>query len=237
MPGSTSTGSPPGLQDADERGEEVRHAVAQLLHVGVLVGRALVAVDREALVHALPVQVEPLAERLHHQLLEVAAEEQQTVLVGQHHQVLGALPARRVVPHQRQERRGVRAHVLRRASPRRRPPPRPGERRRRSPAAPRARGPPRSSRSSAHRPNPTWGSARASPALRGRAPSLRRSRRPPAWRSRARRPGTPRPPCSIAVARLGRAAALRGHARRASPEAARRARRAPARSRPGRCCR
>ena len=39
----------------DEGDEEVGHAVAQLLHVGVLVGRALVAVDGDALVHDLAV--------------------------------------------------------------------------------------------------------------------------------------------------------------------------------------
>ena len=38
------------LADLDEGGEEVVHAVAELLDVGVLVGGALVAVDGDALV-------------------------------------------------------------------------------------------------------------------------------------------------------------------------------------------
>ena len=44
---------PAVFEHPDEDGEEVVHAVAQLLHVGVLVGRALVAVDGDALVDAL----------------------------------------------------------------------------------------------------------------------------------------------------------------------------------------
>ena len=42
------------LHDIDEGDEEVLHALPQLLDVGVLVGRALVPVDRNALVPALP---------------------------------------------------------------------------------------------------------------------------------------------------------------------------------------
>ncbi len=83
------------------------HAVAQLLHVGVLVGGTLVAVDRDALVHHLAVEVTFLAERLHDQLLEVAREEEQAVLVREHHHVLGALAAAGVVPHQCKQRRRV----------------------------------------------------------------------------------------------------------------------------------
>jgi hypothetical protein len=41
----------------------------------VLVGGALVAVDGEALVHHATLQVEFLAERFHHELLEVTREE------------------------------------------------------------------------------------------------------------------------------------------------------------------
>ena len=41
----------------DEGGEEIRHAIAQLLHVGVLVGRALVAVNRDALVDDFAVEI------------------------------------------------------------------------------------------------------------------------------------------------------------------------------------
>jgi hypothetical protein len=76
------------LEDLDEGDEEVVHAVAELLHVGVLVGRALVAVDRDALVHDVALEVVLLAERLHDELLEVAREELEAVLVGQHDHVL-----------------------------------------------------------------------------------------------------------------------------------------------------
>ena len=51
----------PALQDAYEDGEEVRHPFAELLHVRMLIGRALVAVNRQPLLDALPLQVELLA--------------------------------------------------------------------------------------------------------------------------------------------------------------------------------
>ena len=76
------------LQHPDEHDEEVRHPLAELLDVGVLVRRALVAVDRQPLLDAVALEVELLAERLHHQLLQVAAEKQQPVLVRQHDHVL-----------------------------------------------------------------------------------------------------------------------------------------------------
>ena len=57
----------------------------------MLVGGSLVAVDSQALVHGLPLAVAILAEGLHHQLLEVAAEHLQTIAVGEHHQVAAAL--------------------------------------------------------------------------------------------------------------------------------------------------
>ena len=92
------------LQHVDEGDEEVLHALPQLLHVGVLVGRALVAVDGDALVDDAPLQVELLAEGLHHELLEVAREEQQAVLVGQDDHVLRAAAVGREIPHEGEER-------------------------------------------------------------------------------------------------------------------------------------
>ena len=56
----------------------------------MLIGRALVAVNRDALVDDISVQVEFLAERFHDQLLEVAAEEEQPILVGEDDHVLFA---------------------------------------------------------------------------------------------------------------------------------------------------
>ena len=72
-PGSTSSGAPPSARAPDEGHEEVVHAVAELLHVGVLVGGALVAVDGEPLVDPVAVAGRALAERLHDELLQVAA--------------------------------------------------------------------------------------------------------------------------------------------------------------------
>ncbi len=80
------------FEHADERDEEVVHAVAKLLDVGVLVGGSLVAVNADPLVDPLPVEVEPLAERFHDELLQIAAEEQQPILVGQDDHVLLPLP-------------------------------------------------------------------------------------------------------------------------------------------------
>ena len=57
--------------DLDEGREKVVHAVAQLLDIGVLVGGAFVAIDRDALVHGLAIEIEFLAERLHDELLKV----------------------------------------------------------------------------------------------------------------------------------------------------------------------
>ena len=91
------------FQDADERREEVVDAVAELLHVGMLISRALVAEDVDPLIDALAVQVEPLAERFHHKLLKVAAEQEQPVLIRKDDHVLHPLAAGGVIPHQREQ--------------------------------------------------------------------------------------------------------------------------------------
>jgi len=91
----------------DEGDEEVVHALTELLHVGVLVGRALVAVNGNALVDGAALEIELLAERLHDELLEVAREEEQAVLVGKHHHVLGAAAVGRPVPHGGEDGGGV----------------------------------------------------------------------------------------------------------------------------------
>jgi hypothetical protein len=66
-------------------------SLAQLLDVGMLAGRALVAVDGQPLLDAPPLQVELLAQRFHDQFLKIAAQEQQLVLIGSDHHVLAAL--------------------------------------------------------------------------------------------------------------------------------------------------
>ena len=63
------------LEHLNKHGEEVVESLSQLLHVGVLVGGALVAVHGDTLVHGLAVEIELLAQALHDKLLQIAAEE------------------------------------------------------------------------------------------------------------------------------------------------------------------
>ena len=51
-------------EHGDEGDEEVVHAFAQLLHVGVLVGRAFVAIHGDALIHDVAVEIVLLATAL-----------------------------------------------------------------------------------------------------------------------------------------------------------------------------
>ncbi len=67
-------GRPTRFQDADEDGEEVGNSLAQLLDVGMLVRGAFVAVHGQSLIDAPTLQVELLAQRLHDQLLKIAAQ-------------------------------------------------------------------------------------------------------------------------------------------------------------------
>ena len=64
------------LKYMDKRGEEVVHAVAKLLNIGILIGLSLVPIDGNSLIDSFAFQVQPLAKRFHHQLLQVAAEQQ-----------------------------------------------------------------------------------------------------------------------------------------------------------------
>ena len=73
----------------------------------MLIGRSFVAVDRDSLVHCFAVEIFFFAERLHHQLLQVTAKQQQTILVGQDHHVFLAAPVADVKPHQSQQHRRV----------------------------------------------------------------------------------------------------------------------------------
>jgi hypothetical protein len=98
-PGSTSMGLwVAGVEDADEGGEEVGQAVAQLLDVGVLVGGALVAVDGEALPDLAALAIEALAEGLHDELLQVLREQDQAVGVGEDDHRLAAVAVGQLVP-------------------------------------------------------------------------------------------------------------------------------------------
>ena len=73
----------------------------------MLVGGALVAVDGDALVDDVALEVVLLAEGLHHELLEVAGEEEEAVLVGEDDHVLGAAAVGGEVPHEGEEGGGV----------------------------------------------------------------------------------------------------------------------------------
>src|SRR5690606_10672813 len=88
---------------AHEHGEEVVEAVAQLLHVGVLVGRTLVAVDGEALPHLVALTIEALADRLDDELLKVAREQGEAIFVGEDDHVPKAMSAALLMPHPRQQ--------------------------------------------------------------------------------------------------------------------------------------
>ena len=99
------------FEHLDEVHKEVVDAIAQLLHVGVLVGGTLVAIHRQALVHHLAAPIKLLAEGLHHQLLQVAAEHLQPIPVGQHHHVSLALAAARHPPGGGQQGGGVSAGI------------------------------------------------------------------------------------------------------------------------------
>ena len=134
--------SRPVPEHAHEGHEEVRRPVAQLLDERVLVRRALVAVDGQPLVDDAAREVLLLADRLHDQLLQVAAEEEQPVLVGQDDHGLRAAPLADRVPGEREERGRVPAGLApsRGLVHRRRP--REEGRPRRSPAEPPGGGPP-----------------------------------------------------------------------------------------------
>jgi len=93
----------PVFQDLDERREEVRDPLAELLDERVLIGRSLVPVDGDPLVDRVPREVLLLPERLHDELLEVAGEEEEPVLVRKDDHVLQAAPPRLAIPRERQE--------------------------------------------------------------------------------------------------------------------------------------
>ncbi len=99
-----------GLSVYGNKGSTDQHAYVQQLREGV---PNLFAVFIRVLEDGgSALEVEPLAERLHDELLEVAAEQQQAVLVRQDDHVLPALAAGGVVPHQGHQGRRVRLQIL-----------------------------------------------------------------------------------------------------------------------------
>ena len=56
-------------------------------------------IPTQTLIDALALEVQAFAERLHDQLLQVAAEQQQAILVGKDDHVPLPLPITSVVPH------------------------------------------------------------------------------------------------------------------------------------------
>ena len=99
------------LADLDEDREEIVHAVAELLDIGMLVGGTLVAINRDALVDGVAIEIERLAERLHEELLEILREQHERVLVGQHDHVLFATTVSDVIPSKREVHGGVRLEI------------------------------------------------------------------------------------------------------------------------------
>ena len=95
----------------DEGHEEIVGPVAELLHERVLVGRALVSVHRQSLVDDPTLQVVLLAQGLHHELLQVAREQVQPVLVGKYDHGLLPHASPGAVPGEGEHCGGVRARL------------------------------------------------------------------------------------------------------------------------------
>ncbi len=78
----------------------------------MLVRGALVAVHGNALADFVALQVQPLAEGFHNELLEVFGEEHQGILIRENHHILFPLAAGGLVPGQRQFHGGVAFHAV-----------------------------------------------------------------------------------------------------------------------------
>ena len=86
-------------------------AIAKLLHVGMLVGRSFVAVNRDPLIHGITIEVFRFAQRLHDQLLEILGEENEGILVREDHHIALTFAIAFVVPGQSESHRGIVFHV------------------------------------------------------------------------------------------------------------------------------
>lgn len=73
----------------------------------MLVGGTLVAVDGDALVDDVAVEVVLLADGFHDELLEVFAEQHEAVLVGEDDHVLGTFAVAGLIPHEGEQHGGV----------------------------------------------------------------------------------------------------------------------------------
>src|SRR5205823_3943903 len=71
----------------DEGNKKIQNAVAQLLHIGMLVGRAFVAINGNALMNNFSIEILFFSQRLHHKLLQIFAEQGESILVWQDHHV------------------------------------------------------------------------------------------------------------------------------------------------------
>ena len=100
------------LADFDEGGEEIRHTIAKLLHIGVLVGGAFVAVNGDTLMHLIAIEIELLAERFHDQLLQVFRHQAQRIFVRQDDHVLFAFAIAAVEPRKCEAHRGIVFDIL-----------------------------------------------------------------------------------------------------------------------------
>ena len=94
-------------QHLDEGDKKIVNAVAELLNIGVLIGRAFVAIDGNALVNRAPVAVVLFAERLHDELLQVARNQLEPIFVGQYHQIATADSVGGFVPADRHQHRRI----------------------------------------------------------------------------------------------------------------------------------
>jgi hypothetical protein len=87
------------FQDLDKGDEEIVHAIAELLDIGMLVRGALVSIYGDTLVDDSAGKIFFFTERFHDKLLKIPREELKTVLIGKYHHVLGAIAVSSVVPH------------------------------------------------------------------------------------------------------------------------------------------
>ena len=178
MPGSTSrAGSLAVLQHLPRMKvtKEIIHPFAELLHIGMLIGRALVTVDGDPLVHHPAGQVALSCRRdLHDQLLQITGKQEQPILVRQSSTTMSLAP--RPLPavekyHTKASRAaGFSIVTGRRVAASIAAAPESKGHRRRGPEGRPAAGRQRKARRCGRRPNPTWGSGRASP--RASAPVL-----------------------------------------------------------------
>ena len=78
----------------------------------MLIGRSLVSINSNALMHDFAVEILFFPERFHHQLLQIFRKQCQPVLVGKDHHILVALAIAGVIPHERQKHCGILGHIL-----------------------------------------------------------------------------------------------------------------------------